>query len=90
MARKRTTNRMARLRGNIMSLLNDFNQVKHLISKEVVIEDYSNEFLEAYIPNKNVNTMTNKIRNVAKLLEQLYTRPVHIYVNKSRCMIKLR
>ncbi|MHA1410464.1 MAG: hypothetical protein ACTSQY_09210 [Candidatus Odinarchaeia archaeon] len=73
-----------------MSLLSDFNQVKHMIANDVIIEEYNNETLEAYIPNQNLVSLTDKIKRVALELEAKYTRPVHIYVSKSRCIIKLR
>ena len=73
-----------------MSLLNDFNSIRQSISEEIVIEDYSSEWLEAYIPNRYLPLITYKLRKIAIELEQKYTRPVHLYVNKSRFMIKLK
>lgn len=73
-----------------MSLFSDFNEVKGLISREIVVREYDSDWLEAYIPSVRSGYITTKLRQIARELEEKYSRPVHVYISKNRCMIKLK
>jgi predicted AAA+ superfamily ATPase len=73
-----------------VSLYSDLNELKELISSGIIIKEYTSDWVEAYIPEFRRLKVSDQLKKVARYLEEKYSRPVHIYVAKNKCMIRLR
>ncbi len=73
-----------------MSLYSDFNELKELISSRIVVKEYANDWIEAYIPDFRRFKQSEQLKKIARYLEEKYSRPVHVYVSQNKCMIRLR